>query len=206
MINWPLSINSIPCSYSLTEPYSIHILTKGLCAQSRTVCRGGAGCRHHFPNIVFNLRLQRPILSPFLVILPIIISPSSIYVHLEHYYMAKQVSRFLYHINRCTHQQLSQLSPPFSATTSPLGPDRPAPAPLSRASLPAAYCDQDNELVRRGSGTVSFITLDMDVSRLNHIHPYLWLVGRPTHARPLHRQKMLERQIIVTEQADLHMV
>jgi hypothetical protein len=46
----------------------------------------------------------------------------------------------------------------------------------------------------------------MDVSRLNKIHRYLWLAGRPTSARPLHRQKMMERQILITEQADLHLV
>lgn len=68
------------------------------------------------------------------------------------------------------------------------------------------YPDKDNELVRRGSDTTAFIRLDMDVSRLNQIHQYLWIAGRPTNARPLHRQKMIERQIFITEQADLHLV
>lgn len=46
----------------------------------------------------------------------------------------------------------------------------------------------------------------MDVARLNTIHRYLWLSGRPASARPLHRQKMIGREIVITEQADLHLV
>jgi len=99
-----------------------------------------------------------------------------------------------------------QLSPPFSATTNPLRFEQPAPARLSIASLPAAYHNQGNELVRRGSDSAAFISFDMDVSRLNQIHRYLWLAGRLTNSRPLHRQKMIERQIFITEQADLHLV
>jgi uncharacterized membrane protein len=44
------------------------------------------------------------------------------------------------------------------------------------------------------------------VSRLNKIHSHLWFAGRPMSARPLHRQVMLGREIIITEQADLHLV
>jgi len=98
-----------------------------------------------------------------------------------------------------------QLSPPFPASTK-FGSGRIAQATRSTSILPAAYHDQHNNLVRRGSGSAAFVHLDMDVSRLNKIHQYLWLAGRPTSARPLHRQKMMERQILITEQADLHLV
>jgi succinate dehydrogenase/fumarate reductase cytochrome b subunit len=46
----------------------------------------------------------------------------------------------------------------------------------------------------------------MNVTRLNQMHRYLWLAGRPTSARALHKQRLIERQIVITEQADLHLV
>ncbi|TVY32371.1 hypothetical protein LOCC1_G007723 [Lachnellula occidentalis] len=90
-----------------------------------------------------------------------------------------------------------QLLPPFPEDTNFAKLGRPAPT---------AYHDQHGNLVRCGSDSAAFVKLDMDVSRLNTIHQYLWLAGRPTNARSLHRQKMIERQILITEQADLHMV
>ncbi|MCJ1366682.1 hypothetical protein MMC16_005812 [Acarospora aff. strigata] len=100
----------------------------------------------------------------------------------------------------------TQLSPPFSATTSPLHTGDPVRAAQSTSTLPAAYCDHHNSLVRLGNNRMAFVRLDMDVSRLNILHKYLWLAGRPMGARSLHRQRMMERQIIITEQADLHLV
>ena len=71
--------------------------------------------------------------------------------------------------------------------------------------MPAAYHDHQNNMVRLGSDSTAFVVLDLDVSRLNRMHRYLWLAGRSTSARSLHRQRMMERQIVITEQADLHL-
>lgn len=51
-----------------------------------------------------------------------------------------------------------------------------------------------------------YLSWELKVPRLNEIHDHLWLAGRPTSARPLHRQAMLGRTIVITEQVDLHMV
>lgn len=51
-----------------------------------------------------------------------------------------------------------------------------------------------------------FLRKDLDVSRLNSIHGYLWMAGRPLNARPLHRQKMTGMDIFLTEQMDLHLL
>jgi len=75
-----------------------------------------------------------------------------------------------------------------------------------RRPAPTVYHDRHGNLVHCGSDPAPFLKLDLDVSRLNEIQQYLWLAGRPTAARPLHRQKMIERQIFITEQVDLHMV
>lgn len=34
----------------------------------------------------------------------------------------------------------------------------------------------------------------------------MWMVGRPLNARPLQRQRMIGFNIILTEQADLHLL
>ncbi|RDW73478.1 hypothetical protein BP6252_07385 [Coleophoma cylindrospora] len=99
----------------------------------------------------------------------------------------------------------SKLSPPFSTPVGPFDPDT-AKAIGSISPLPAAYHDRHNKLVRVSGEVAQFIKADLDVSRLNEMHRHLWLAGRPMCARPLHRQKMIERQIVITEQADLHMV
>jgi hypothetical protein len=51
-----------------------------------------------------------------------------------------------------------------------------------------------------------FLKSELDVRRLNDIHSWLWLAGTPMPARPLHRQKMMRRKIVITEQVDLHLV
>lgn len=51
-----------------------------------------------------------------------------------------------------------------------------------------------------------FLKRDLDVSRLNSIHGYLWMAGRPLNARPLQRQKMMGFDVILTDQMDLHLL
>lgn len=46
----------------------------------------------------------------------------------------------------------------------------------------------------------------MKTPRLNAIHQHLWLAGLPNAARPLHRQKLIGRSILITEDPDEHLV
>ena len=48
--------------------------------------------------------------------------------------------------------------------------------------------------------------LDLLTPRLDKIHSYLWLSGTLSPARPLHRQKLLRREIVLTENPDEHLV
>ncbi|CAN9481417.1 unnamed protein product [Alternaria alternata] len=50
------------------------------------------------------------------------------------------------------------------------------------------------------------LALELKTPRLSKVHHHLWLAGRPTAARPLHRQKLLGRSILVTESPDEHLV
>lgn len=56
------------------------------------------------------------------------------------------------------------------------------------------------------SNIADFIKRDTDVSRLNDIYDHMWACGRPLNARPLHRQLMMKREVVLTEQADLHLL
>jgi uncharacterized membrane protein len=51
-----------------------------------------------------------------------------------------------------------------------------------------------------------FLQEDLDLSRLNRIHGLLWMAGRPMRARPLHRYKMMQTEILRTQQMDLHLL
>ena len=82
----------------------------------------------------------------------------------------------------------------------------------SRTSLilPAVYHDKSHSLQTieetNEHSIQTYLEWELAVPRLNEIHGYLWLAGRPMKARPLHRQAMLGRNLVTTEQVDLHMV
>ncbi|KAG7002424.1 hypothetical protein G7Y79_00027g061160 [Physcia stellaris] len=71
--------------------------------------------------------------------------------------------------------------------------------------LPASYRTSEDDLASPAL-TTSFLLRELQVKRLNDIHQWLWIVGRPAPPRPLYKQKALGRHIIVHEQADLHLV
>lgn len=73
-------------------------------------------------------------------------------------------------------------------------------------------------VVRRGSGRgghilvepesnlVEFLQLELQTPKLDALHSHLWLAGLPTPARPLLRQKLMNRAISLTERPDEHLV
>lgn len=50
------------------------------------------------------------------------------------------------------------------------------------------------------------VDTELDLRRLTCIHDWLWVVGRPMPPRPLHYQLLLNRDIMVTERMDMHLV
>jgi uncharacterized membrane protein len=51
-----------------------------------------------------------------------------------------------------------------------------------------------------------YICQQLGFDRLNKVSGWLWLAGRPFNIHSLHRQKMMQREILITDQADLHLV
>lgn len=73
-------------------------------------------------------------------------------------------------------------------------PEDPSPSHSALLSLPAGVTPQ------------AFLIKDLTVSRLNEIYKHLWLAGRVGYVRPLHRQRMMQREIVITEETNLHLV
>lgn len=63
----------------------------------------------------------------------------------------------------------------------------------------------DGRLVQR-RGLEDYLASQLSVRRLNTIHNWLWRAGLPGRVQPLHHQKVLRRDIVVTERIDLHLV
>lgn len=71
--------------------------------------------------------------------------------------------------------------------------------------LPASRRTIQGDL-KAPAANYEWVDEETDLTRLGDIHNWLWMVGRPTPPRPLHQQRFLNRQIVITERLDLHLV
>jgi hypothetical protein len=78
--------------------------------------------------------------------------------------------------------------------------------PSLRYELPWAVRTRTSKIIHPRDDPDAFVKNELDVSRLDDIEDRLWLAGRLHNIRPLHRQQLLGRKILVTEQADLHLL
>lgn len=107
------------------------------------------------------------------------------------------------------------LEPPFSRA---LGPAPLEPAHLRTSSpsstSPKVSIHHTVPATTRSGNTISRVIDDLDAyyaselrtGRLDDINEYLWLAGLPKCGRPLHRQQLLGREIIITEDPNEHFV
>jgi hypothetical protein len=105
------------------------------------------------------------------------------------------------------------LVPPFTllntvdSGTTPSTGKAAIPASIAmEQKLSTFYLDESNQIRKPSDDISGYLHSELNVRRLNDVDSYLWLAGRPIAARPLHRQKMIGREIILTEQTDLHLV
>jgi hypothetical protein len=80
-----------------------------------------------------------------------------------------------------------------------------ATTPLPNSPFPAIVY-QGQHTVRPNKSPDVYLNLDLKTPRLNAVHRHLWLAGLPNAARPLHRQKLLGRSILLTEDPNEHLV
>ena len=63
-----------------------------------------------------------------------------------------------------------------------------------------------NDLIVLKRDLKDYLSSQLDVTRLNVVHDRLWRAGLPGRVQPLHHQKLLWRNIVVTERIDLHLI
>lgn len=73
-------------------------------------------------------------------------------------------------------------------------------------SFHSAITFQENNFLRSNKNSETYLTFDLKTSRLNDIHQHFWLADFLNAARPLHRQKLIERIILVIENSNEHFV
>jgi hypothetical protein len=90
-------------------------------------------------------------------------------------------------------------SAPFSK---PAGPPPLTISPLSPDGRPRI---PGNLILPPTRSIPEYLTSQLSVERLNNIHLDLWWAGRPENIRGLHAQKMLKREITISERIELHL-
>ena len=98
-----------------------------------------------------------------------------------------------------------KLFPPFPFSITPTSITTKQPA-VSPSGLPLVFLDADERLWHSSSDRSQCLVQELNVDRLNALHQHLWWAGRPTQARPLHRQAMLGRNIVPTTEARYHLL
>lgn len=78
--------------------------------------------------------------------------------------------------------------------------------PADFAELPATYRTHGDSLTVPSSTDLIFLQRELLVRRIDNVRNWLWVCGRPMPARPLHHQLLIERDIAITENPELHLV
>ncbi|PYI26037.1 hypothetical protein BP00DRAFT_461348 [Aspergillus indologenus CBS 114.80] len=72
--------------------------------------------------------------------------------------------------------------------------------------LPASYREESGDVVATDRDVTACIKKELDLDRLTIVHRWLWVAGLPLPPRALHHQLLLNREIFITEQMDMHLV
>ncbi|KAI9369760.1 hypothetical protein BJX61DRAFT_549349 [Aspergillus egyptiacus] len=72
--------------------------------------------------------------------------------------------------------------------------------------LPASYREGPGYVVAAAHNGAACVEKELNLDRLTAINKWLWLAGLPLPPRALHHQILLGREILVTEQMDMHLV
>lgn len=117
--------------------------------------------------------------------------------------------------------QLKTTPPPFTvrllevdSNTSLQTNSQPTNAPRSNDDqilplLPASYrvkLEKLDYVTSPNRHIMTCIEEELNLSRLDKVFKWLWVAGRPMPPRALHYQRLLSRDIFITEQMDMHLV
>lgn len=114
-------------------------------------------------------------------------------------------------LDQCMASPKRKSEPPFQQSVELCSPP-PAGGTVPNATAPRGevlstiYIDADGRIQCSEDDIHQHLLVELNLDRLNIAHDTLWWAGRPVPARPLHRQRTLGRDIVPTEQFDLHLV
>ncbi|KAI1817169.1 hypothetical protein GGS20DRAFT_78018 [Poronia punctata] len=96
-----------------------------------------------------------------------------------------------------------ELHPPFT-TRVLLQPEEQEQEPTHH--LPATRRTRRDHIVIPSAQDAEFLSGELLVKKLNAIQDWLWVCGRPMPPRPLHHQIVISRDIVLTENPELHLI
>ncbi|KAK3327493.1 hypothetical protein B0T19DRAFT_475266 [Cercophora scortea] len=81
-----------------------------------------------------------------------------------------------------------------------------SPASANLSTLLPASRRTRNDDIKASTLDLEYLREELCTKRLDVILKRLWMVGRPMPPRPLHYQRLLSREVFVTERMDMHLV
>lgn len=73
--------------------------------------------------------------------------------------------------------------------------------------LPASHRTKEDHIVAPSADDAGrFFARELRVDRLADVCEWLWFCGRPMPPLPLHHQRLIERDVTITENPELHLV
>jgi hypothetical protein len=97
------------------------------------------------------------------------------------------------------------LRPPFAEGRVPRPPHSPPASPTTKSGTFDSGAIPGRPIVP-ASMVVEYVRKELLTERLDRIFLHLWWAGRPGNISPLHAQKVMKRDIVLTENVDLHLV
>ena len=109
------------------------------------------------------------------------------------------------HCRTLEHQHQKEQEPPFTINLL-RSPTAKEPEARSEILFPSTYRKELVEVKLVKDNENGFLEEELSVAKLDSIHDHLWLAGLPVPPHPLHYQLVLQREIVICEKMDMHLV
>lgn len=103
------------------------------------------------------------------------------------------------------HHDQKEQQPPFTINLLK-HPAAEVPGFKREELFPSTYRTELGELLLVKDNENGFLVGELSVPKLDSLYDHLWLAGLPVPPRPLHYQLVLQREIVVCEKMDVHLV
>lgn len=109
------------------------------------------------------------------------------------------------HCPTLEHNDPKEQEPPFTIDLVK-SPRANEPEAKNEILFPCTYRTELVEVKLVKDNENGFLEEELSAPKLDSIHDYLWLAGLPVPPHPLHYQLVLQREIVICEKMDMHLV